>query len=164
MNNMIKKLGKNHWKEWKEIRLEALKKSPDNFLSSFSEESKMSDDVWIKQLGSSVKFGYFIDEKIVGCSGLLLEKAEKISHIATIFGMYVKDDVRGNNIGFKLVENTKKYAKKHHIKYLYLGCNAENFGAINLYRKCGFEVYGTRPNYTKIGDRFCDDLIMMCEL
>ena len=33
-----------------------------------------------------------------------------------------------------------------------------------LYKKCGFKVYGTRPNYSKIGDKFYDDLIMMCEL
>jgi hypothetical protein len=37
---VIKKLGKNHWQQWREIRLEALKKSPDSFLSSFEEEDK----------------------------------------------------------------------------------------------------------------------------
>ena len=46
--------------------------------------------------------------------------------------------------------------------HLYLGCNAQNFGAVKLYKKCGFKVYGTRPDYTKIGSQFYDDLIMMC--
>jgi hypothetical protein len=31
---MIKKLEKNDWQQFKQIRLEALKKSPDSFLSS----------------------------------------------------------------------------------------------------------------------------------
>ncbi len=48
------------------------------------------------------------------------------------------------------------------IMHLYLGCNAQNFGAVKLYKKCGFKVYGTRPDYTKIGSQFYDDLIMMC--
>ena len=37
---MIKKLDKNHWQELKEIRLEALQKSPDSFLASFEEEGR----------------------------------------------------------------------------------------------------------------------------
>ncbi len=161
---MIKKLGKNDWREWREIRLEALKKSPDSFLSSFEEEDKTPDNMWVEQLENSLKFGYFINDEIVGCSGLLIEKAAKISHTATLFGMYVKDGVRGSGVGLALVNFVKDYAKKNHVKHLYLGCNAQNLGAVKLYKKCGFKVYGTRPDYTKIGSKFYDDLIMMCEL
>jgi hypothetical protein len=39
-NKAVKKLDKNHWRELKEIRLEALQKSPDSFLASFEEESQ----------------------------------------------------------------------------------------------------------------------------
>ena len=83
---------------------------------------------------------------------------------ATLFGMYVKDGVRGSGVGLALVNFVKDYAKKNHVKHLYLGCNAQNLGAVKLYKKCGFKVYGTRPDYTKIGSKFYDDLIMMCEL
>ena len=161
---MIKQLNKNDWREWKEIRLEALKKSPDSFVSSFKEENKTPDNMWAEQLENSIKFGYFINDEIVGCSGLLIEKATKISHTGYLFGMYVKDGVRGSGIGFTLVNFVKNYAKENHIKHLYLGCNAENRGAVKLYKKCGFKVYGTRPDYTKIDNKFYDDLTMMCEL
>lgn len=161
---MIKQLNKNDWREWKEIRLEALNKSPDSFVSSFEEEDKTPDNMWAEQLENSIKFGYFINDEIVGCSGLLIEKATKISHTGSLFGMYVKDDFRGSGIGFDLVNFVKNYAKENHIKHLYLGCNAENRGAVKLYKKCGFKIYGTRPDYTKISNKFYDDLIMMCEL
>ena len=161
---MIKQLNKNDWREWKEIRLEALKKSPDSFASSFEEENKTPDNMWAEQLENSLKFGYFINDEIVGCSGLLIEKATKISHTGSLLGMYVKDGVRGSGIGFDLVNFVKNYAKENHIKHLYLGCNAENRGAVKLYKKCGFKVYGTRPDYTKIDNKFYDDLTMMCEL
>jgi RimJ/RimL family protein N-acetyltransferase len=162
---MIKKLGKNDWRQWREIRLEALKKSPDSFMSySFEEEDKTSDDMWAKQLESCLMFGYFVNNEIVGCCGLLLEKRVKISHTATLCRMYVKDEMRGNGIGLELVNAVKDYAKNNDVKHLYLGCNAENRGAVKLYKKCGFKVYGTRPDYSKIGDKFYDDLIMMCEL
>ena len=161
---MIKQLNKNDWREWKEIRLEALKKSPDSFVSSFEEEDKTPDNMWAEQLENSIKFGYFINNEIVGCSGLLIEKATKISHTGSLFGMYVKDGVRGSGVGFDLVNFVKNYAKENHIKHLYLGCNAENLGAVKLYKKCGFKIYGTRPDYTKIDNKFYDDLTMMCEL
>ncbi len=161
---MIKKLTKNDWQEWREIRLEALKKSPDSFLSSFEEEAKTPDNTWAEQLENSIKFGYFINDKIVGCCGLSVEKATKISHTGTLWGMYVKNEARGGGVGLALVDFTKNHAKKSHVKHLYLGCNAENHNAVKLYKKCGFKVYGTRPDYTKIGSKFYDDLIMMCEL
>ena len=161
---MIKQLNKNNWRQWREIRLEALKKSPDSFVSSFEEEDKTPDNMWAEQLENSIKFGYFINDEIVGCLGLLIEKAAKISHTGSLFGIYVKDGVRGSGVGFDLVNFVKNYAKENHIKHLYLGCNAENRGAVKLYKKCGFKIYGTRPDYTKIDNKFYDDLTMMCEL
>ena len=162
---MIKKLDKNDWREWKKIRLEALTKSPDSFMSySFEEEDANTDNMWAEQLESCLIFGYFINDKIMGCCGLLLEKRAKISHTATLCRMYVKDEARGSGVGLALVNFVKDYAKKNHVKHLYLGCNAQNLGAVKLYKKCGFKVYGTRPDYSKIGDKFYDDLIMMCEL
>jgi RimJ/RimL family protein N-acetyltransferase len=161
---MIKKLDKNHWLELKEIRLEALQKSPDSFLSSFEEENQSADNVWIEKLENSSLFGYFFNEKIIAFCQLKFEKAKKISHIATLSSMFVKDEKRGEGIGLELVNFVKDFAKNNGAKHLYLGCNSQNLSGIKLYKKCGFKVYGTRPNYTKIDNKFYDDLIMMCEL
>ena len=160
---IIKKLEVSDCQQWKKIRLEALKNSPDNFMSSYQDEVNYSDDHFTRGLEASIIFGCFIQDEIVGCCGLVVEKASKISHTGTLWGMYIKEDARGGGVGLSLVSHVKDYAKSY-IKHLYLGCNAENQSAIKLYRKCGFKVYGTRPNYTKIGDKFYDDLIMMCEL
>ena len=161
---MIKKLDKNYWRELKEIRLEALQKSPDSFLASFEEESQSPDNIWIEKLENSTHFGYFFNEKIIAFCQLTFEKAKKISHIATLSSMFVRDERRGEGVGLELVNYVKNYAKNNGVKHLYLGCNSQNFGAIKLYKKCGFKVYGTRPDYTKIDNKFYDDLIMMCEL
>ena len=76
-------------------------------------------NTWAKQLDTSLIFGYFINDKIVGCSGLLIEKATKISHTATLFGMYVKDDCRAGGIGLALVNFVKDYAKKNLIANIF---------------------------------------------
>jgi GNAT superfamily N-acetyltransferase len=72
--------------------------------------------MWAKQLENSLKFGYFINDEIVGCSGLLIEKAAKISHTATLFGMYVKDGVRGSGVGLALVNFIKRLCKEKSCK------------------------------------------------
>ena len=161
---MIKKLDKNYWQELKEIRLEALQKSPDSFLASFEEESQSPDTIWIEKLENFTHFGYFFNEKIIAFCQLSFEKAKKILHTATLSSMFVSYERRGEGIGLELVNYVKNYAKNHGVKHLYLGCNAQNHCAIKLYKKSGFKVFGTRPDYTKIDNKFYDDLIMMCEL
>lgn len=113
---MIKKLDKNNWQELKKIRLEALKKSPESFLSSFEEENKITDNIWIEKLENSSQFGYFINDEIVGLAGLLIEKVAKISHVGTLFSMYVKDDLRGDGIGLALVSFIKRLCKAKQCK------------------------------------------------
>ena len=54
------------------------KKSPESFLSSFEEENKITDNIWIEKLENSSQFGYFINDEIVGLAGLLIEKVAKI--------------------------------------------------------------------------------------
>ena len=74
----IRRIEKQDWEKWKEIRLEALVKLPENFLSSFAAESKKSQEMWLQQIENSSIFGYFIDNKIAGCCILLFEDLEKI--------------------------------------------------------------------------------------
>jgi len=45
-------------------------------------------------------------------AGLIIEKIAKISHVGTLFSMYVKDELRGDGIGFALVNFVKDYANK----------------------------------------------------
>ncbi len=61
----ISRLDKSHWQEYKKIRLEVLKNSPENFLFSFDYENKFSDNDWISSFDNNVKIGYFIDQKLV---------------------------------------------------------------------------------------------------
>lgn len=161
---MIYKIDKNNFWQYKKIRLEALLKFPDAFLSTYQEELQFSDQDWIEKIKKDFYFGYFINDEIIGCVGLSLEKKAKIIHVANLFGMFVKTEYQGKNIAIELLNHVKKIAKDHGIIHLYLGCNADNYLAVKFYKKSGFKIYGTRPNYTKINDKFCDDLIMMLEL
>ena len=161
---MIKRIDQNNFLEYKKIRLEALINSPDSFLSNFQLEQNFSTQDWIEKLNHNYIFGYFIDNQIVACVGLNLETNPKTKHTATLFGMYILPNNRGKNIANELLNHVKKIAKDHGVSQLYLGCNAENIIAVKFYKKSGFKIYGTKPNFVKINDKFYDDLLMMVEL
>lgn len=161
---MILKIDENNLFQYKKIRLEALLNYPDSFLSTYQQELDLSDQDWVNKINNNMIFGYFIDNQIVGIIGLNLETNPKINHNATIFGMYLNPAYQGKIIASELLNHVKKIAKNHRVSQIYLGCNAENIRAVNFYKKSGFKIYGTKPNYIKINDKFYDDLMMMIEV
>jgi RimJ/RimL family protein N-acetyltransferase len=161
---MIKLIDEKNFIAYKKIRLEALLNFPNSFLSTYQQEFDLTDQEWVNKINNNMIFGYFIDNQIVGIIGLNLETNPKINHTATIFGMYLNPAYQGKNIASELLNHVKKIAKNHRVSQIYLGCNAENIRAVNFYKKSGFKIYATKPNYIKINDKFCDDLMMMVEV
>jgi len=160
----IRKLEILDYLNYKSIRLEALKDNPYNFISTFAEEAEFENNKWQEIVATNNLFGYFNEENvIVGAVGLLDEKKTKLAHLRMVFAMYVKPSFRGLGISMQLMNHLKSIVPKD-VKQLHLGCIANNLPAINFYRKCGFKIYGTRPNYIKIDDEFYDEVIMICDL
>jgi ribosomal protein S18 acetylase RimI-like enzyme len=160
----IRKLEISDYLDYKSIRLEALKDNPYNFISTFAEESEFENNKWQEIVATNNLFGYFTEENvIVATVGLLDEKKAKLAHLRTVFAMYVKPTFRGLGISMQLMNHLKSIVPKD-VGQFHLGCIANNLPAINFYRKCGFRVYGTRPNYIRIDNEFYDEVIMICEL
>lgn len=62
---------------------------------------------------------------------------------AWIEDVVIDGDYRGRNIGFQLVEESKKLATTLGVKKIYLTSNPSRRAAHALYAKCGFEEYDT---------------------
>lgn len=160
----IRKLEISDYLNYKSIRLEALKDNPYNFISTFAEEAEFENNKWQEIIATNSFFGYFTAENVIaGAVGLLDEKKAKLAHLRIVFAMYVKPSFRGLGISMQLMNHLKNIVPKD-VRQLHLGCIANNLPAVNFYRKCGFKIYGTRPNYIKIDDEFYDEVIMICEL
>lgn len=80
--------------------------------------------------------------EIVGFAGF-----KAILDEADIMNIVVKKIYRHNGIGCLLLENLISYAKFLNIQKITLEVNENNFIAINLYNKFGFEKLGIRKNY-----------------
>ena len=97
-NFIIKQLTAEDWKIWKELRLEALKNSPESFGSSYEEEVNQPDLDFQNSLIKSDIFGVFVDNSLVSCAGFYSLNSAKTKHRGIIWGMYTRPEYRGQGI------------------------------------------------------------------
>ncbi len=162
-NFIIKQLTAEDWKIWKELRLEALKNSPESFGSSYEEEVNWPDLDFQNSLIKSDIFGIFVDNSLVSCAGFYSLNSAKTKHRGVIWGMYTRPEYRGQGIASALIRTIISHAKSH-VAQLHLTCVTTNLGAVAFYQKHGFKIYGTEPRALKIRDTFFDEYFMMLEL
>lgn len=155
----IKKLPLERWKEFKALRLEALKKEPLAFGGSYKEESDFSDKVWKERIHNSL-FA-ILDDEPAGMIGFLINQKTKLAHVAEIFGVYVKEDFRNNNIGGNLVEGAIKSIRENKsVIKIKLTVTSVQSSAIKLYSSFGFEIVGRLKKELKYEEKYYDAIIM----
>lgn len=90
----------------------------------------------------SFLYGKIIDDEIVGyaCVRIMYEEAQ-------ICNVAVMPDFRRRGIGVELINALAECALEEGCKYCELEVNTENEAAIALYKRCGFEIAGTRKNF-----------------
>ncbi len=162
-NFIIKQLTANDWQLWKIFRLDALKNAPESFGSSYKEEINWSDLDFQNGLTKSDVFGAFIDNALAACAGFYSLNSVKTKHRAVIWGVYTKPEYRGQGIASALIQTVINHAKSR-VTQLHLTCVTSNPGAIALYQKHGFTIYGEEPTSLKIGNQSFNEYMMILEL
>ena len=82
------------------------------------------------------------ENKIVGFAGIKIILDE-----ADIMNIAIKEDYRRQGIATLLLNHILDFCKEKGIKTIHLEVNEENFSAISLYQKLGFEECGRRKQY-----------------
>jgi RimJ/RimL family protein N-acetyltransferase len=132
--------------------LEAYRLYPTAFTSSDDERALLPLHWWEKRLAASepaeeVVLGLWAQNVLCGIVGVQFESREKIRHKATLFGMYVPNQFQKLGYGALLVEAAIATASKRSgVKQLQLTVTEGNAGAIDLYKRAGFQPFGIEPN------------------
>jgi ribosomal protein S18 acetylase RimI-like enzyme len=147
----------------KELRQEALANNPEAFGTSEDEERLQTREVFTDSFKTGRMFGYFEDGKLVGIAGYYTFLQSKMRHRCQLFGVYVTPAYRGRNIASILVNTICDEASKS-MHQIHLNVWTGNTEAIALYKKLGFEVYGTEPATMMIDGRKIDDHLMVKQL
>lgn len=148
-----------------ELRLEALKQSPEAFATSYEEAVQRENP--IEQVITNIStegnytFGAFENNNLIGMATLMEEKHQKLAHRANIFGMYVTPRKQGKGVGKAILQEVIKTAKSvDKFEKINLTVVKTNEKARSLYLNLGFQPFGLEERALKINDKYYDEEYM----
>ena len=135
------------WREYREIRLAALKDTPSAFASTWQEEASLTPPQWMEraqrsQDGKTLTIVVAVDDagRWVGLVGGYRPGGRGVD--AELISMWVAPDCRGSGIGIELLRGVLAWAEAHGASTIGLWVNKANRAAISLYDKAGFRRTG----------------------
>src|SRR5215204_5817168 len=107
MQIIYRKLKSSEPRDFRRVRLECLKKSPENLGTIYEDEAGKAklyfEELIEKDSADVFFFGAFAGEDLIGIAGFVRGNRTKTRHRGEIAAMYVKPDFRGLKIGENLL-------------------------------------------------------------
>lgn len=142
----ITTLQPDDWRQYRDLRLRALKDEPQAYASTYEENAKRPNEFWIERLQDALKeesqWLLFAKQNkdLVGMVGAFARDDQKDT--AHIIAVYVVEEARGQGISRKLMDSfIEKIQNNKSIKRLITAVNVEQEAAHNLYRSLGFAEF-----------------------
>lgn len=164
MNLGIRRLVRADAGAYRRLRLHMLQDAPKAFGDSVAEAQELPQSRWIEHMESDrAYFGAFADDELVGSANFVAERPAKMAHRGWIYGVYMKPEMRGTGLALKMINHVLEHARCE-VLQVHLGVGAYNEGAQKLYRRAGFEIYGTEPRSLRVDGKYLDEHLMVCFL
>ncbi len=155
MSNMsIRVLTHHDWPQYKQLRLRALKESPEAFDATLESELRFSDTEWRSRLDPSHRKTHalpLIAEFDCAPTGLVWGAVDVLNpNTASVYQMWVANVARGKGVGRALLYTVIAWARELQLEQLMLSVNKNNSAALSLYESVGFQpVFATSPVLAK---------------
>jgi ribosomal protein S18 acetylase RimI-like enzyme len=159
----IRRLGSADAAAYRELRLAALKNSPEAFGSTFERESAERLAWFRNRLESSHVLGALRALELLAIAGFLSREGEKEKHKGLLWGMYVRPDARNGGIGRQLLEAVIDHARQQ-VEVIQLSVVSSNEQAQRLYACLGFVEYGVEKHSLKHHGHYYDEILMALDL
>lgn len=149
-NIEIVKLPVDAWREYRDLRLRALKEEPEAFTSAYLASTELPETHWRQRLADAQRaersWLLFAKEegRLVGMLGAYVD--EKSTDSATIVSVFVPREERGRGISSLLMAAIlQAVSGKRHLHKARLDVNAGQERAVALYLRFGFRETGRKP-------------------
>ncbi|MCY9660638.1 GNAT family protein [Paenibacillus chondroitinus] len=151
---------------YQELRLKALKLSPEAFGSTYEREVQFSLETFverIKPMDGKFVLGAFDEHgSLVGSVSFVRDSGMKSSHKGNVYGMYVAPEAGGQGLGKKLMlELVRRASSYEGLEQINLIVLSENVIAKKLYKSLGFEIYGVERKALKYNGQYFDEDLMV---
>jgi len=152
-------LGTEDWQRYRDVRLAALKESPNSFTASFDEEADLDEDYWRERMTRSLRF---LAERDATPYGVVsLGRDEDDPTVGEVFGLYVTPDARNTGLSWRLVQAAADRAKDDGMRQIHYWVGTENARAIAFAANFGFRPAGERRTTRIDNEEFGDQEVAM---
>ena len=133
---------------------------PDDTFPSVEAEERYLEHMMGCDNGAQI--GAYVDGKLIGCAGINCPGVgkRKVLHRCEI-GLSIEKKYWDQQIGTRMIEALIELAQRVGYEQMELEVFTDNERAIHVYKKMGFEIYGTRPNAMKLDDGTYQDEHLM---
>nr|WP_217474766.1 GNAT family N-acetyltransferase [Stutzerimonas stutzeri] len=142
----VRSITAGDWCDYRNIRLRALRDSPDAFGSTYEAEAVRNDDAWESRIADAIASGTsrilvaLNQQELCGLVWCKLSASDP--EAADIFQMWVAPTSRGSGAGRALLEEALTWARGTGARRVRLDVAASNSRAMRLYKSCGFRPAG----------------------
>lgn len=154
---------------YQELRLKGLQTNPEAFGSTYEREANFTlETVRERVKPSKDKFvmGAFDDEGLLlGVAAFVRENGMKTAHKGNLFGMYVREEMRGKGVSKNLLLALIARASEiDGVEQINLTVVSSNEPAKRLYSSVGFQTYGIERRALKYNGQYFDEDWMVLQL
>jgi ribosomal protein S18 acetylase RimI-like enzyme len=152
------------WREYRELRLRALKTDPQAFGQSYAEAVTHPEERWRQRLkdaaeGKSCLVFAEQEGRLIGMSGAYQWPEDIAADRAMIVAVFVDADARGQGVGEALMAAVMNQLVAAGIGNAILAVNPVQTAAVRLYERMGFRRTGVEVN--RMGDGTdCEEIVM----
>ncbi|MEP6715354.1 MAG: GNAT family N-acetyltransferase [Terriglobia bacterium] len=162
----VRALGEEDAESWCLLRREGLAGEPLAFGQSVAEHDAKPAEFYAARFRETpppgVTLGALEGGFLIGIATLVRDTQERRRHKGHIYGFYVSELHRGRRVGTALMQELlRRAAEDPTIEQLLLAVTVEQAAAQALYRKFGFEIWGTEPQSLKVGSTYVDQHYMI---
>lgn len=136
----MRTLTEDDWQDFRSVRLEALRESPEAFVAKLEDEEGFPESEWRDRMNRSERLLAEIDGKAVGVVsiGRAAEEGEGNELVGELFGLWVSPAYRGSGVATRLVEEGADEARRHGSTHLIYWVGTENGRAVAFASGMGF--------------------------
>ncbi|MCG8409123.1 MAG: GNAT family N-acetyltransferase [Phycisphaerales bacterium] len=161
----IRPLTKADAESYREIRLEMLESAPEAFSSDYEQNKRSSLRDFANRIQTDEDnfiIGAFVNSKMVGTGGFYRESSRKLRHRGHVWGVFVKQEERGQGIARKICQELiARVGRVDGLEQIHIAVTSTNQAAKRLYESMGFVAYGKAPKALKIEDKYHDEDLMV---
>ncbi|NHN55329.1 GNAT family N-acetyltransferase [Calidifontibacter sp. DB0510] len=154
----VRLLGDEDWQTYRDVRLAALKESPEAFSASAAEEQQYDEELWRRRMQRSTRLVAQDGDDVVGVvsvGGFEAEDAD--DRVAELFGLWVNPDLRGKGVAWKLVQAGAEQAKADDYGHLVYWVATDNGRAVAFASSFGFRPTDARRTMKHASPNAPDD-------